>query len=321
MSRRFQRSKIASPSRSMVGERGRIVAGEAVVGELRAQRSRPQAHRAVDAVDRQEGQRIRADEGAHLFERMGGGEQLVALGRVDAVDSRDGVIGGLAMRMCTSRAPASRIICTIFTEVVPRTMESSTSTMRLPATTARLALCLSRTPSADLLGRLDEGAADIVVADDAELEGDAGGLREAERAGTPESGTGTTTSASTGASRGEFAPMRLAHLVDRAAADDGIGAGEIDVLEDARPRRQRRERLAALDAVLGEHHHLAVLDVAHEAGADDVERAGLRRQDRAAVELAQHQRADAERIAGADQLLVGQADEANRRLRARAGPR
>ena len=43
--------------------------------------------------------------------------------------------------------------------------------------------------------------------------------------------------------------------------------------------------------------------------ADDVERAGLRGEDRAAVELAEHQRADAERIARADQLLVGQADE------------
>ena len=43
--------------------------------------------------------------------------------------------------------------------------------------------------------------------------------------------------------------------------------------------------------------------------ADDVERAGLRGQDRAAVELADHQRADAERIARADQLLVGEADE------------
>ena len=40
--------------------------------------------------------------------------------------------------------------------------------------------------------------------------------------------------------------------------------------------------------------------------ADDVERAGLRGEDRAAVEFAEHQRADAERIAGADQLLVGQ---------------
>ena len=50
------------------------------------------------------------------------------------------------MRICTSLAPASRIICTIFTEVVPRTSESSISMMRLPATTARLAECFMRTP-------------------------------------------------------------------------------------------------------------------------------------------------------------------------------
>ena len=61
--------------------------------------------------------------------------------------------------------------------------------------------------------------------------------------------------------------------------------------------------------VLVEHDDLAVLDVAHIFGADDVERAGFRGEDRGAVELADHQRADAERIAGADELLVGEADE------------
>ncbi len=71
----------------------------------------------------------------------------------------------------------------------------------------------------------------------------------------------------------------------------------------------RRERLVALRAGLVEHDDLAVLDVADIFGADDVERAGLRRQDRAAVEIAEHQRADAERIAGADQLLVGERDQ------------
>jgi hypothetical protein len=57
------------------------------------------------------------------------------------------VIGGEEMRKCTSRAPASRIIRTIFTDVVPRTIESSMSTMLLPSTTQRLALCFMRTPS------------------------------------------------------------------------------------------------------------------------------------------------------------------------------
>ena len=55
--------------------------------------------------------------------------------------------------------------------------------------------------------------------------------------------------------------------------------------------------------------NLAVLHVAHIVRADDVERAGLGREDRAAVEFAEHQRADAERVARADQLLVGQGDE------------
>ena len=62
----------------------------------------------------------------------------------------------------------------------------------------------------------------------------------------------------------------------------------------------------ALEPSSGDHHDLAVLDIADEAGADDVERAGLRGEDVTAVELAQHQRADAQRVAGADQLLVGQ---------------
>ena len=42
-------------------------------------------------------------------------------------------MGGLAMRTCTSVAPASRSIRTIRSEVVPRTMESSISTTRFPA--------------------------------------------------------------------------------------------------------------------------------------------------------------------------------------------
>ena len=61
--------------------------------------------------------------------------------------------------------------------------------------------------------------------------------------------------------------------------------------------------------MLVEDDDFAGLDVADIFGADDVERAGFRRQDRAAVEFAEHQRADAERIAGADQLLVGQRNQ------------
>ena len=64
-----------------------------------------------------------------------------------------------------------------------------------------------------------------------------------------------------------------------------------------------------MHALLVEHDDFAVLNVAHVFRADDVERAGLRSEDRATVEVADHERADAERVARADQLLVGEADE------------
>src|SRR5262249_380400 len=69
-----------------VGHRRRISAGEAVIGELRPHWVAPLlAHGTIDAVDREERERVRVDELAHAFDVMVGGEQLVALGRVDAV--------------------------------------------------------------------------------------------------------------------------------------------------------------------------------------------------------------------------------------------
>ena len=94
------------------------------------------------------------------------------------------MIGGLDTRRCTSRAPASNIICTIFLEVVPRTTLSSISTMRLPRTAPALAECLSLTPSWRMRcsGSM-KVRPDVVVADDAELEGDAALLGVADGGG------------------------------------------------------------------------------------------------------------------------------------------
>ena len=88
-----------------------------------------------------------------------------------------------------------------------------------------------------------------------------------------------------------------------------VGPGEIDVFEDAKPRRVFRHESVALDSLAGDHHHFAVLHLAHELGADDVERAGLGGQHPGLAELAEDQRPDAEGIARADQLLMGEADQ------------
>ena len=48
--------------------------------------------------------------------------------------------------MWTSRAPASRSIRTICRVVLPRTIESSTTTIRLPPTTSGIGLNFIRSP-------------------------------------------------------------------------------------------------------------------------------------------------------------------------------
>ena len=50
------------------------------------------------------------------------------------------------MRTCTSFAPAARTILTIFRLVVPRTIESSTSTTRLPSRMLRTGFSFTFTP-------------------------------------------------------------------------------------------------------------------------------------------------------------------------------
>ena len=118
---------------------------------------------------------------------------------------------------------------------------------------------------ADRVGRLDEGAADIVVADDAEFEGKPGLLRVADRRRDAGIGHRHDDVGVAVALAGELGADLLADLVDVAALDGGVGPGEVDVFEDAEARLAALEREDALDAVLVDDDHFARLDVAHEA--------------------------------------------------------
>jgi hypothetical protein len=71
--------------------------------------------------------------------------------------------------------------------------------------------------------RLDEGAADIVRADDAQLERNAGLLRVAERGRHAAVGHGDHQIGIGGAFDGELRADRLAHLIDRTAAHQRSG--------------------------------------------------------------------------------------------------
>ena len=118
-------------------------------------------------------------------------------------------------------------------------------------TSAELALCFSLTPRwRTLLARLDEGAADIVRADDAELERNARFLAEADRGGNAAVGDGHDIVGLDRSLADELGADVLAYLVDRCAVDDRIGPREIDMLEDAGLRIGLVERPERADAAM-----------------------------------------------------------------------
>jgi len=102
----------------------------------------------------------------------------------------------------------------------------------------------------------------------------------------------------------------LARVVDRDALDHRVRPAEVDVLEHAEAlARGTPEGLGRAHAGLVDHDEFARLHLALVVGADDVERAGLRGEDPSVVEAAEDQRAHAQRIAHADDLVLRDGDE------------
>ena len=100
----------------------------------------------------------------------------------------------------------------------------------------------------------------------------------------PLSGTGTTMSASAGASRASWRPRSRRDAEHVAAEDLAVRPREVDVLEDAlahAARAGRDGRSAAPSRSIDDQ--LARLDVAHVLGVDQVEGAGLGGDDRGAL--------------------------------------
>src|SRR5207247_718976 len=88
---------------------------------------------------------------------------------------------------------------------------------------------------ADLIGRLDESSADVMIADDPQLEGQPRFLRVAERRRHARIGDRDNDVRVNWTFACEFPPDAFACLVDAPALDDAVGAGEVDVFEDAEP--------------------------------------------------------------------------------------
>ena len=162
---------------------------------------------------------------------------------------------------------------------------------------------------ADRIRRLDERASDIVVADDAELEGHTRLLGVADGRRHPGIRHRHDEIAGHAALACQLCADALTCAIDAAALDDAVGAREIDVFEDTELRARSTERLGAANAGFVDHHHLARLDIAHDLGADDIEGAALGGEDGATVERADRERPYAAVIAHPDHRLVGEYDQ------------
>ena len=88
----------------------------------------------------------------------------------------------------------------------------------------------------------------------------------------------------------------------------GVGAGEVDELEEAALGRGLGEAAGA-QAVLVDGDHLARLDLADVGGADDVEGRGLAGHHPAALQAAEDERPDALGVAGGVQRGLVHPDE------------
>src|SRR5216684_3384869 len=162
---------------------------------------------------------------------------------------------------------------------------------------------------ADGLRRLDESAADVVVADQphAERNSRAEGKSDRRRhAGVRHRHDDVRGG---GMLFRQQLPERLAAVVHRAAKNRAVGPREIDVLENAVLMRLFRREMDGLDPRARNAHHLAGLDLADIFRAEQIEGAGFRSHHPHRTQPPDIERAEAARIADGVKLVEREEQE------------
>src|SRR5262245_33810741 len=269
-----------------------VVAGETRVTEL----SRGAARGLQHAFSRELAERVGADIAASVLDAMARSDQLLPRGCVDPV-----VAGPLDRRgrdphvdLAGAGAPDH-----------PHDLAARRSTHDgvvdddHPPTFQHLAhrveLHLDPEVTDALLG-LDERPANIVIADEAQLVTGPGLLRVTQRRARPRVGNRDDDVGLDRVLAGQLAPERLAHGVDVAAPQHGVGTREVHVLEHAVLALGRREGADRFRPRVGDGNDLARFYLTLELRLDEVERARLRCHDPGISEPAQAERPEPARI-------------------------
>ena len=223
----------------------------------------------------------------------------------------------------SARAPRPRprrsSISTILRVVLPRTIESSTTTTRWPATSAS-GLNFSLIPCcAQRLVGLDERAADVAVLDQPLAERDPGRAREADRGRRARVGDRQHEVGLDRRLRGEPLAHAHARAVHLDAVEPRVGPGEVEELEDAERAvlgGRRRPGSSATPSSSIEQQ-LAGRDLALAARRRRGRaRRSRRRRPGSPLDAAEHERPEAVRVAEGEQLAVGERRRPSTRRRA-----
>ena len=145
---------------------------------------------------------------------------------------------------------------------------------------------------------LDEGAADIMRADDAKFKRYSALLRIPDGGRNTAIGHGHHQVGIAGHFARQFRTDVLAAFIDAALVENGIGPAEIDMLENAGSRTGFAKGAVGLYIAVEIHlHQFAGIDLTSEFGAHHVQRHGFAGEHHGIAQFAHYQRADAHRIA------------------------
>ena len=247
---------------------------------------------ALDALKFDIVQGVGCDELPYLVYGMGVCDELAARGRVYPVEAR--ALGGRAaddhVHLAGASALADHLHDLLARGAAHDGVVHHYHALALKQAPDRVELDLHAEVADAGLG-LDEGPANVVVADEAEVEGYPGFLCIADGGWHAGVWHGYDDVRVYGGLAVELAAEFLPDLVDVVAAEDmAVRAGEVDVLEHAEALALAVEDPLALKPVLADMHDLPGLDVADVLGLDEVQCARLGGHHVGAVEYAQAER-------------------------------
>src|SRR5690242_13047984 len=256
-------------------------------------------------------ERVRAEEFADFFGRVGGGDQLFACRSVHAV-----VTGRNRGRATNAHMdfPGAGVADHADDFAAGGAADDGIvhqhDALALDEAAHGVELELNA-EIADGLRGLDERAADVVIANQAHAKRNFGFERIADGRGNTGIGDGNHNVGFDGMLAREQTAEHFAALVNGAAENNAVGTREIDMLENALLMRLGGREVNGLDAALGDAHHFSRFDFADVLRVEEIESAGFAGDEPGGVaagscEFAENERSEAARIADGVKLVSGE---------------